>query len=157
MTMKHILRFLLLAVLAVGARAADLSITAANVIPSANAELYRKTAAATITAGQTVYLLAAGTVGLADANGASPLYNVYGIAVTGGGAGQVITVCRKDPALVIGATLTIGDTLWLSATAGGITITAADNVTGMYVTALGVAGSTTAFNFNPTAAGAVKP
>lgn len=136
---------------------ADISITAASVIPSANAELYRKTAAATITAGQVVYLLANGTVGLADANGASPLYNVFGIAVTGGGAGQVITVCRKDAALVIGATLVIGDTLWLSATPGGITSTAADIVTGMFNTVLGVAVSTTAFNFNSTAAGAVKP
>lgn len=135
----------------------DISITAASVIPSSNAQTVRKSAASTITAGQVLYLLAAGTVAPADANGASPLMNVYGIAANGGAVGQLITVIKSDPALVIGATLVIGDTLWLSATAGGITSTAADIVTGMFVTALGVAISTTAFNFNPTAAGAAKP
>lgn len=137
---------------------ADISITAASVIPSASssATKVQKVLAATVTAGQTLYLLANGTVGLADANVAAPVSTVYGIAANGGAAGQTITVIREDPALAIGATLTIGDTLWQSATAGGITITASDNVSGMYVTSLGVAVSTTAFNFNPVAAGAVK-
>ena len=135
---------------------ADISITAANVIPSANAQLYRKTLAATSTAGQVVYLDTNGKAALADANASAAASTVYGILVTGGGAGQLATVCTKDPALVIGATVAIGDILILSATAGGIA-PAADIASGYYGTVLGIATSTTAINFNPTAAGAAKP
>ena len=134
---------------------ADISITAANVIPSVNAETVRKNAAETITAGQVVYLNTSGLVAKADANLSAAAATVYGIAANGGGSGQLITVVKKDPALVIGATVAIGDILILSATAGGIA-PAADLATGHYCTVLGVAISTTAINLAPVAAGAAK-
>lgn len=134
---------------------ADISITAASVIPSANAELVRKAAAETITAGQPVYLNSSGLVAKADANASATTAAVYGIAVNGGAINQLITVVKKDPALVIGATIAIGDVLVLSATAGGIA-PAADLATGHYATVLGVGISTTAINFLPVAAGAAK-
>lgn len=135
---------------------ADLSITAASVVPSANARRISRTAASAITAGQVLYQLAAGTVAPADANGASPLFNVVGIAENGGGAGQRISVITEDPALAIGATVVIGDVFILSATAGGIA-DVADAAAGHYVTVLGVAVSTSAINFKPVAAGAAIP
>jgi hypothetical protein len=134
---------------------ADISITAASVIPSVNAETVRKNAAETITAGQVVYLNTSGLVAKADANLSAAAATVYGIAANGGGTGQLITVVKKDPALVIGATIAIGDVLVLSATAGGIA-PAADLATGHYATVLGVGISTTAINFLPVAAGAAK-
>lgn len=134
---------------------ADISITAANVIPSANAKTVRKAAAETITAGQVVYLNSSGNVAKADANLSAAAATVYGIAANGGGAGQLITVVKEDPALVIGATVAIGDILILSATAGGI-CPAADLASGHYGTVLGIAISTTAINFKPIAAGAAK-
>lgn len=134
---------------------ADISITAANVIPSANAKIVRKAAAETITAGQAVYLNTSGLVAKADANLSAAASTVYGIAANGGGAGQLINVVKEDPALVIGATVAIGDILILSATAGGIA-QAADLASGHYGTVLGIAISTTAINFKPIAAGAAK-
>lgn len=134
---------------------ADISITAANVIAGSNARRVYKTAAATITAGQVVYQLAAGTVGLADANGTTPAFNVLGIAENGGGTGQRISVLTEDDDLTIGATVAIGDVLILSATAGGIAAVA-DAASGHYVTFLGVAKSTTKINFKPVASGAAK-
>lgn len=134
---------------------ADISITAANVIPSANAKIVRKAAAETITAGQTLYLNTSGLVAKADANLSAAASTVYGIAVNGGGAGQLINVVKEDPALRIGATIAIGDILILSATAGGIA-PAADLASGHYGTVLGIGISTTEINFKPIAAGAAK-
>ena len=56
----------------------------------------------------------------------------------------------------LGITNTIGDILILSATAGGIA-PPADAATGMYVTVLGVAKSSTLVNFKPLASGAAIP
>lgn len=44
----------------------------------------------------------------------------------------------KDPALVLGCTMLVGDTIWQSDTAGGITKTFADLEAGDYVTVIGV-------------------
>lgn len=134
---------------------ADISITAANVIAGSNARRVSKLAASTITAGQLVYLLAAGTVAAADANGASPLYTILGIAENGGGAGQRISVITEDDDLTIGATVAIGDILIASATAGGIA-PAADLTTGWFATVVAVAKSTTKVIFKILAAGAAK-
>lgn len=138
--------------------AADLSITAGSVIPSNRAKILTRFAGATITAGQTVYYDATTkTEKLADADGATPLYKVEGIALNGASSGQKILVCIEDPSFTLGATVVVGDTVWLSATAGGLTKTAADNVTGMYVSVMGVAISTTKINFKIVRADAVKP
>lgn len=79
--------------------AADISVTAAQVAPVfekfGKAEIYTGVAAATITAGQAVYRVAAtGLLNLADANtGAGDNEAQFrGIALNGGGAGQAIDV-----------------------------------------------------------------
>jgi hypothetical protein len=55
------------------APAADLTVTAGNVVASKDAKLRSGTAGATVTAGQTVYYdTTANTYKLADANGATP-------------------------------------------------------------------------------------
>jgi hypothetical protein len=153
--MKHLL---LLSLFASLASAADISITAASVVPSASAKFATKTAGATITAGQVVYEDTGDSnkVKLADTDSATALARVvFGIAATGAAAGQPVRIIREDPALVIGATVAVGDVLILSGTAGGI-CPAADAATGDYVTFLGVARSTTAINFKPVASGAAK-
>lgn len=134
---------------------ADISITAANVIASSSAQRTSKVAASTITAGQPVYVNSSGLVAPADANASATTANVLGIAENGGGTGQRISVITQDPALVIGATVAIGDVLILSATAGGIA-PVADLASGHYCTVLGVAVSTTAINLKLVAAGAAK-
>lgn len=140
-------------------RAADLSITAGSVLPSASAKIVSGTAGATITAGQLVYLdTTANTYKLADANGATPLYKVAGLAILGASSGQRVYVCIEDPAFTLGATLVIGDTVWASATPGGMTKVAAEGVaTGNFVSVVGVAISPTKINFKIIRADAVTP
>ncbi len=140
-----------LACLAVGlapstARAADVSITAASVIPSADA-IYLESfyggkliADEAITAGQLVYLDAddSWSVNLSDCNsGTAGVRDVDGIAVNNAGAGQSVSVVAYDPALTLGGTTANGTIYVLSATAGGIA-PAADVTTGWYVAVVGV-------------------
>lgn len=152
------LRFLALLsvlVLAVAShvRAADLSITAANVIPSSAAVIQTGTAGAAITAGQLVYKSAADRkFYLADGDsGTSGVRDCYGMAVTSSGAGAPVSVVIEDPSLQIAASgLTNGTIYILSATAGGLA-PAADATTGWYVTVVAVAksGTTIAFRAGP--------
>lgn len=79
--------------------AADISVTAAQVAPVfekfGKCEIYTGVAAATITAGQAVYIVSAtGLLNLADADtGAGDQQAQFrGIALNGGGAGQAIDV-----------------------------------------------------------------
>jgi hypothetical protein len=160
-------RFALTAVLclltSVSALCADITVTATAVASSEGptCKFVSGKAGATITAGQTVYYDA--TAGqnsykLADANLSAAAAKVIGIAMNGAASGQKVRVCTYDPSFTIGATVVIGDTFWLSATAGGITSTASEGVaTGNYVASLGVAVSTTKIFLNITRAGAVKP
>ena len=72
---------------------ADIALTAAQIAPvyPHQAEIYDMVAAETITAGQAVYLTSAGKAGVADAN-ASGKQQVRGIALSGAGAGQAVSV-----------------------------------------------------------------
>jgi hypothetical protein len=137
--------------------AADISITAANVVPSSKARLSTQTAGATITAGQVVYLdPVSGTVKLSKANVASPVNSVFGIAATNASANQPVVIITSDPALAIGGTIASGGTVWMSGTnAGGMTSTFADLVTGWTIIVLGVGNGSNAINFNPLAGGAM--
>jgi hypothetical protein len=85
---------------------ADISITAASVVPSTNAVKRTGTAGATITAGQLVYKDASDSnkIKLAD-NDASAAATVVGIALNGASSGQPITYAETDPELTIGATV----------------------------------------------------
>jgi hypothetical protein len=145
---------LLLSACAALSHAADLSITAANVVPSNNAVVRYATAGATIAAGQLVYLDAAdldvnnfGKAKLSDANAATAIRVVEGIAVNSASAGQRVSYVTYDPALVIAASgLTVNAVLISSATAGGIA-PVADLTTGWYLHAVAVVKSATTVYF----------
>lgn len=136
---------------------AALSITAASVLMSANGKSADGIAGAAITAGQVLYKDAADSnkLKLADADGAAALRNVCGIALNSAAAGQPVEYCIKDPALVIGATITIGYVAILSSTAGGIA-PVADGVNPSEMIILGVGVSTTAMACNFTAGAVLR-
>lgn len=125
------------------ARAVDVSVTAAEVLKTSTTIIVQGTLGATVTAGQTLYLdTTTSTYKLADANGASPLYTVAGIALNGGGSGQPVSIAVGgdiDP----GFTVTVGTIYVLSETAGGIA-PSADLATGWRTVILGI--GTTASN-----------
>jgi hypothetical protein len=116
---------------------ADLSVTAANVKPGTGAKLKQATSAVAITAGQVVYKLADGTIGVADANGTAPANQPVGIAVCSTpGAGQAIVYTDNAPLFEPGATTSVGAPYFLSANPGGIA-PAADLASGMLSTLIG--------------------
>ncbi len=128
---------------------AALSITATAVLSSGasgGAQIVTVTLASgvTCTQGQVLYRDAAtGNYGLCDANASLAASKAAGIALAAGSPLQTVPMVVIDPAFTVGGTLAIGNTLWTSGTAGGITITAADNTTGIFVCAFGVAISAT--------------
>jgi predicted transcriptional regulator len=130
------------------ASAADLSVTAASVVPGSGAVLETATAGEALTAGQFVYKKAAdGKWYKADCNSATAEVRVAsGVAVNGAAAGQPVVV-QKSGAITIGATMTAGVVYYLSGTAGGIR-PVADNTTGDYPQVLGMATSTTVLQLN---------
>jgi hypothetical protein len=120
---------------------ADVSITAANVAKGTGAQTATGIAAATITAGQTLYRdTSTYRLNLADANASATTATVEGIALHNAVAGQPITYQGKGE-MTIGGTLVAGKVYVQSANAGGIA-PAADLDTGHRCTVLGVAKST---------------
>lgn len=99
----------------------DITVTAAKValVDPIKATVRSYIATETITAGQAVYILTTGKVGVADANAAGK-QQFRGIALNGGGAGQAIDVVHDGE--VTGFTLSgNADTmLYLSDTAGAL-------------------------------------
>lgn len=138
---------------------ANISITAANVVPGAQVVKVTGVAGTTITAGQLLYKDSGDSnkLKLADANGTGDALVVAGIALCGASAGQPVTYATRDADLTIGATVAIGDVLIASGTAGAIA-PVADLASGMYATVVAVATSTTKVSFHATAlvAGAAK-
>jgi hypothetical protein len=134
---------------------ADKTITAANVLASTTSYQV-KTAAVAITRGQVIYLLTAGTVGLADSNGTTPSNSVEGIALADCGAGQPCIYVQTDTAFTPGFSDTAGNVVYLSDTPGAITTTYADIASGSTVIQLGNMTSTTVMKFVPLVGG-VKP
>lgn len=137
---------------------ADISITAANVLPSSAAIILRQyNFGATVTVGQAVYLDAAtNTWKLQDLNAGvtgNELATVRGIAVSGGNSGQPAAVCVKDTDFGPGGTLTNGSPVFGSNTAGGIAHDVP--IAGAFPVIMGLAKSASKMNLNPTASGAV--
>lgn len=133
--------------------AADLSITAGSVLASSQATIYNGTAGATITAGQVVYRDASDSnkIKLADADASATASRAFGIALNGASSGQPVRVVTADPALTVGATLSLTAPVYvLSGTAGGIA-PIADMAAADYPVVLMVATSTSVAIFNPTA------
>jgi hypothetical protein len=132
---------------------ADLSITVANVAAGSGAVVVEGTAGATITAGQVVYLdSSTNTFKLADCNSATAaVRSPYGIALHGSLSGQPLAVQRSG-SITLGATMTAGVVYYLSGTPGGVR-PVADNTTGDYPVALGIATSTTVLKMGILEAG----
>src|SRR3977135_1966111 len=99
---------------------ADLVITPANVLASAQATVAQGVAAVAILAGQVVYKDVTGKFNLADANGVTPAFKAFGIAQHAAAALQPMQVAIADPLFVVGATLVVGTTYILSGTPGAI-------------------------------------
>jgi hypothetical protein len=133
---------------------ANLSITAANVLQGSNAQIkYGVLAGVTITAGQLVYVNpATGRYELADANTVATA-QVAGVALHAALAGQPLAI-QHGGRYYVGATVTLGLTYVLSATAGAIA-PSADLTTGDYATHLGVAVSATEINIKINASGSL--
>lgn len=121
---------------------ADLTITAASVVPQSGAKIDYGTAGATITAGQVLYQDPADLKWkLADNNsGTADVRKAKGLAVNGAASGQPVAVVRSGP-VAMGAILTAGVAYYLSDTAGGI-CPVADVGAGEYVSIVGLALST---------------
>ena len=136
---------------------ADLTVTATQVTPGADAVLVFGTAGATITAGQVVYLdPTTRTYKLFDANDTAANTRAPVVALNGASTGQRITV-QTHGSLTIGAGAapTLGLVYVASATPGGIA-PSADIATGWRVAVLGVATSASAINLTPSNSGATK-
>ncbi|HKP92330.1 MAG TPA: hypothetical protein VJS88_00410 [Chthoniobacterales bacterium] len=131
---------------------ADISITAASFVPSANATLVQGIAGGTLTRGMPVYYdSATGTYKQFDASNSSK-YEFAGLACEDVASGQPLFVCTKDPALTLGGTVSVGDTIWGSAT--GVTKTIGDLTTGWRVWVLAVCtAASNIVNFNPVRGG----
>ena len=152
--MKTFFHFLTLFILAVSAmplmplRAADVSITAANVVPGANAQYRYGVAGAAITAGQLVYLDATtNTWKLSDANVSATVSDVDGIAVVSTANGGPVTVVTRDEDLTLGGTTAKGTIYIASATPGGVA-PAADLTTGWFGVVIAIGKSTTKVVFD---------
>jgi hypothetical protein len=131
---------------------ADLSQTAASVAPGSNAKIdHTKTAGATMTAGTPVYIDSAdGKAKKADNNVSAALANVYGILLNGCSDGQPCAI-QTEGDINLGATLTVGETYILSATAGAIA--PMGDISTNYVTILGVARTAALLQLKINAAG----
>jgi len=100
----------------------DIALTAAAIgrVDPTKDEVYHALLAATVTAGQVVYLTTAGTWDLGDGS-ATGTAQARGLALEGGGAGQAVTIMKQG--LVHGFTLSglaYDARLYLSNTAGAL-------------------------------------
>lgn len=137
---------------------ADVSQTPASVLKSSTGQQIIGVAGATILAGNLLYIDTANSnvLKLADSNGSSPANSIAGMALCGASANQPVVYVGGDDAINVGAVLTAGATAYLSDTAGGLTVTYADILTGSTVIQLGVANTDGTLNFHPLVGG-VKP
>jgi len=121
---------------------ADVSITAANVLPGDDAVIEHGTYGATVTQGQVVYQDSADKkLKLADNDHAAAAVRGFrGIALNAGANGQPGSIQRSGD-ITIGGPLVAGTTYCLSSTAGGI-CPQADVASGDEVIVIGVAKST---------------
>lgn len=101
---------------------ANLAITAANVLASAQALTASGIAGADITQGQPLYKDSADGNRLkpADANASAATAAVEGFALNGASAGQPVKYAYEDPSYTPGGVLTVGETYVLSATPGAV-------------------------------------
>lgn len=136
------------------APAADITVTAASVVPDSGFAYVDTTAGATITAGQVVYIDTSSTAQLAK-NDTAVHAAARGIALHGASANQPLKVMTGG-VITAGGTVVVGKVYTVSANAGGIApIT--DSTSGMYVTILGVGTSATKITLSIKAFGVAVP
>lgn len=134
---------------------ADLTITAANVLPQTGAQILFGTAAEAITAGKTVYFNDDAKWALADSDSATAAArNGSAVAVNSAAAGQPVAV-QKGGDLALGAVLTAGDPYYVSSTAGGI-CPHEDLSAGENVVQIGIAKSATVLAISVQNSGVTK-
>lgn len=140
--------------------AGNITITAGNVLPGANAKITLGIAGATITAGQFVYLdSVTNTYKLADANATAATAAVVGAALQNVGAGQAFQIDTEDDAYQHGGTCTLvaadqQAVFMLSSTAGAMaTALVADVGAAAFPVILGVGISATKMKLKILAGG----
>ena len=133
----------------------DISVTPANVVPGANAELEKFIAGETIAAGEPMYQDSSdgGKMKLGQADVAATATTRW-IAVNSASDGQPITG-QKGGDIDLGAVLVIGETYVLSAAAAGGIAPEGDLVATNIVTVLGVADAADNLVMVVNASGAV--
>lgn len=96
-----------------------ISVTAAKVAAQLDTVTRSYISAEAITAGNAVYQLAAGTVGIADANG-SGTQQFFGIALQTVGSGEAVSVAHKGVVDGFAPAGNCGTLVYLSDTVGGL-------------------------------------
>lgn len=115
----------------------DITITPANVKPSALANPIRGTSTGVINAGDVVAVYPDGSIGPADANGGSPIDTPVGIAgCSADGEGQFVMYVGLDSDFILGGTTASGIPYFLSANPGKICL-AVDLIAGMKTSLIG--------------------
>jgi len=135
---------------------ADLTITAASVVPTSPTRCKRGVLAAgvTVTQGKLLALDSAGKLVLCDADSTTALTRVpVGIAVSAGSPGQPCFYVDSDDTFTIGATVAAGVVYCASITAGGIS-PMADPTTGNYTSVVGIGISATQIKLGIVSGGA---
>lgn len=139
---------------------AQLSVTAADVVPGDNAVTRQVTAGATITAGQVVYRdTSDNEYKLADADVQASTV-AAGIALNGASDGQPMTI-QTEGDINPGGTVRVGEVYIVSPTAGGIGESGTSGGTldissGDFVTILGVGTATNNIALKINVSGAAK-
>lgn len=125
------------------ASGAAYTLTAANVVPTANSSRFFGIAGETITAGQPVYKSATdGKLYLVDANDATKIA-IVGLAINSAAAGQTLGYTDNDATFTHGlATTAAGDVIVCGSTAGALN-PSADIASTWYPIVVGVAISAT--------------
>lgn len=122
----------------------DLSVTAANVLPGAGAQVESGMAGGTITAGKSVYKAADGSIVAADAASATlAARQPVGIALNGASLGQPVDYMKLGGEITIGATMTAGVTYYQSGAVAGNLCPLADVGAAEYLCVVEIAKSTT--------------
>lgn len=134
---------------------ADLSgITAVR--PTETTQLRIVKYGATISVGQAIYRGTGNKYLLADADASAATAAAEGVAITPGVDNGFGIMAFGGPIILVGTTMTVGQTYLAARTAGGI-MPNNDRQTGDYVTRLGVASSATQLNLSVDATGVQVP
>lgn len=135
---------------------ADITVTAASVVPATSYRFVDGTAGATITAGQVVYLdTSVNTYKLADADDTAAKAAAAGIALNGASSGQPVRV-QTGGNINPGGTVVVGTIYVVSGNLGGIA-PHGDLAQNDYVTVLGIGTTASNISLNIHASGVQVP